>query len=119
VLFESKDTEGRRVIHTSRYDAQLHVIHCNLDGFLKDPVSPEWEPWSEKFDAKEYTDTISKDLEKYEELRKAMEKLVPEKVEYALFWRRYYFLRHVIDVEEQKRKEMLKKGISACFRSQL
>lgn len=108
VLFESKDSEGKRVIHTTRFDAQLHVIHSSLDSFLKDPVSPEWAAWSESFDVDQKTEAIAKDLEKHEELRRAMEKLVPEKTEYASFWTRYYFLRHVIESEEQKRREMLK-----------
>lgn len=54
------------------------------------------------------TEAIAKDLEKHEELRSAMEKCVPEKVEYKVFWCRYYFLRHVIESEEQRRREMLK-----------
>ena len=37
-----------------------------------------------------------------------MERLVPEKVEYGDFWCRYYFLRLVIETEEQKRRELLK-----------
>jgi hypothetical protein len=41
-----------------------------------------------------------------------MEKLVPEQVEYAEFWVRYYFLRLVVETEEKKRKELLK-GILA------
>ncbi|KAF2802802.1 BSD-domain-containing protein [Mytilinidion resinicola] len=113
VLFESKDSEGKRVIHTTRFDAQLHVIHSSLDSFLKDPVSPEWAGWADKFDIDGKTDAISKDLEKHEELRRAMEKLVPEKVEYAQFWKRYYFLRHVIESEEQRRREMLKASAAA------
>lgn len=108
VLFESKDSEGKRVIHTTRFDAQLHVIHSSLDSFLKDPVSPEWEPWTKSFDVDKKTEAISKDLEKHEELRRAMEKLVPEKVEYKDFWSRYYFLRHVIESEEQRRRETLR-----------
>jgi hypothetical protein len=108
VLFESKDSEGKRVIHTTRFDAQLHVIHSSLDSFLRDPQSPEWEPWNKEFDVEKKTDAISKDLEKHEELRRAMEKTVPEKVEYKDFWSRYYFLRHVIESEEQRRREMLK-----------
>jgi hypothetical protein len=113
VLFESKDAEGKRVIHTTRFDAQIHVIHSSLDSFLRDPVSPEWESWRQGFDVEMKTDAIGKDLEKYEELRRAMEKLVPERVEYASFWERYYFLRYVIESEEQRRREMLK-GSHAC-----
>lgn len=108
VLFESKDSEGKRVIHTTRFDAQLHVIHSSLDSFLRDPQSPEWEKWTADFDVAKKTDAIAKDLEKYEELRRAMEKIVPEKVEYKQFWARYYFLRYVIETEEQRRREMLK-----------
>ncbi|KAF1999263.1 hypothetical protein P154DRAFT_523477 [Amniculicola lignicola CBS 123094] len=108
VMFESKDSEGKRVIHTTRFDAQLHVIHSSLDSFLKDPSSPEWENWKKGFEVEAKTDAISKDLEKHEELRRAMEKCVPEKAQYADFWCRYYFLRHVIESEEQRRREMLK-----------
>ncbi|KAI9666128.1 MAG: hypothetical protein M1821_004063 [Bathelium mastoideum] len=108
VLFESRDAEGKRVIHTTRFDAQLHVIHSSLDSFLKDPSSPEYEKWAREFDAEQKTDAIAKDVDKYPELRRVMEKLVPERVEYGEFWKRYYFLRHVIETEEAKRREMLK-----------
>ena len=108
VLFESKDQDGKRVIHTTRFDAQLHAIHSSIDSFSKDPVSPEYEKWKSEFDVEEKTDAIATDLEKYEELRRSMEKLVPEKVEYSQFWTRYYFLRMVVESEEQRRREMLK-----------
>ena len=115
VLFESKDAEGRRVIHTTRLDAQLHVIHCSLDSFTKDPASLEWAKWQKDFDVETKTDAIAADLEKYEDLRRAMERLVPEMVEYGAFWARYYFLRMVAASEEQRRKEMLK-GRILCTR---
>ncbi|RAK97396.1 BSD domain-containing protein [Aspergillus ibericus CBS 121593] len=108
LLFESKDAEGKRVIHATRFEAQLHVIHSNLESFSKDPVSDEWAVFKQSFNVDDKTDAIAADLEKYPELRSAMEKLVPEQVEYATFWSRYYFLRLVIETEEQKRKELLK-----------
>lgn len=108
LLFASKDVEGRRIIHTTRFEAELHSIHANLDCFTDDPQSAEWPEWAKDFDVAKRTEDISSDLESYPELRKAMESLVPEKVQYADFWRRYYFLRHVIESEETKRKEMLK-----------
>ena len=108
VLFESKDSEGRRVVHATRFDAQLHVIHSNPDNFLKDPASDEYQKWQESFDVSQKTDTIADDLTKHDELRRAMERLVPEKVDYNSFWKRYYFLRHVVQEQELKRKELLK-----------
>ncbi|KAF1850340.1 BSD-domain-containing protein [Cucurbitaria berberidis CBS 394.84] len=114
VLFESKDSSGKKVVHATRFDAQLHVIHSTLDSFLKDPTSPQWDEWKSNFDVEKKTDAIAKDLEKHEELRSAMEKCVPEKVDYANFWVRYYFLRHVIESEEQRRREMLKASAPAA-----
>ena len=45
---------------------------------------------------------------KYEELRNAMEQLVPEQVDYKHFWMRYYFLRKAVEEDEKRRKELLK-----------
>lgn len=108
VLFESRDLDGKRVIHTTRFDAQLHAIHSSLDSFSEDPESSEFEKWQQDFNVEEKTDAIAIDLQNYEELRRAMEKLVPEKVEYAQFWKRYYFLRMVVESEEQRRRDLLK-----------
>ncbi|KAF3761368.1 BSD-domain-containing protein [Cryphonectria parasitica EP155] len=108
VLFESKDATGKRVIHTSRFDAQLHVIHTSTESFTKDPATGDWETWGQEFDIASKTEDISKDLEKYPELRATMEKLVPEKIPYEDFWKRYYFLRHGIDIAEARRRDLLK-----------
>jgi len=108
VLFESKDSQGKRVIHTTRFDAQLHVIHSSLDSFTKDPASEEYGIWVKSFDVENKTDEISKDLETFDELRTAMEKLVPDTVAYVDFWKRYYFLRHSIETAEARRRDLLK-----------
>ncbi|KAI1979126.1 hypothetical protein LOZ53_000394 [Ophidiomyces ophidiicola] len=108
VLFESRDADGKRVIHTTRFEAQLHVIHSNLESFSADPESDEWSKWKSEFQIDDKTSDISTDLDAYPGLRRAMENLVPEKVEYSDFWRRYYFLRLVIETEERRRRELLK-----------
>lgn len=108
VLFETNDAEGKRVFHSSRFDARLHAIHVRTESFASDPEGEEWDRWTKGFDVGKETDRIAADLEKYEELRRAMEKLVPEKVEYKDFWRRYYFLRMAVEEEERRRKEVLK-----------
>ncbi|KAL9126756.1 MAG: hypothetical protein Q9217_004246 [Psora testacea] len=107
ILFESKDQDGKRVIHGTRFEAQLHAIHTSFDRFTKDPESDEYVRWKDEFDINEKTEAIAKDLEEYEELRKTMEKLVPENVEYKEFWCRYYFMRMVVEADEQRRKEVL------------
>lgn len=109
VLFESKDASGKRTIHTSRMDAQLYMIHTTKDGFMQDPTDSgaQWEEFKSGFDAEKRTDEIAKDLDKYPELRRTMEALVPEKVEYKDFWGRYYFLRRALEAQEEKRRELL------------
>lgn len=107
-LFESKDAAGKRVIHTSRFDAQLHVIHTSTESFTKDPATGDWDSWCEEFDIGSRTEEIARDLEKYPELRATMEKLVPETIPYEDFWKRYYFLRHGIDIAEARRRDLLK-----------
>ncbi|KAK0267016.1 hypothetical protein LTR48_003411 [Friedmanniomyces endolithicus] len=42
-----------------------------------------------------------------------MEKVVPEKVEYKVFWLRYYFLRKAIEKEERRRKGVIKGAAAA------
>jgi hypothetical protein len=108
VLFESKDAQGKRVIHTTRFDAQLHVIHSSLDSFTKDPVSVEFEPWTETFSVESKTDDIAKDLMNHGELRTSMDKLVPDRIAYGDFWKRYYFLRHSIETAEARRRDLLR-----------
>ena len=108
LLFESKDRDGKRVIHTTRLDAQLHAIHSAQDRFRKDPVSPEFASYKQAFSVDKQTEAISKDLAAHRELREVMEQLVPGEVSYEDFWTRYYFLRHVVESEEQRRKELLK-----------
>lgn len=108
VLFESKDASGKRVIHSTRFDAQLHVIHSSPDSFTKDPVSEEYDTWTKTFNVESKTDDITKDLENFSELRASMEKLVPDTVAYGDFWKRYYFLRHSIETAEARRRDLLK-----------
>ncbi|KAF2227606.1 hypothetical protein BDZ85DRAFT_209615 [Elsinoe ampelina] len=108
VLFETNDSEGKRVFHSSRFDAQMHVIVSRQESFLKDPESGEWEGFWRGFDVEGRTEEVARELERYEELRRVFGGLVPEKVEYAVFWGRYFFLKGVVEEEERRRKEVLK-----------
>ena len=121
VLFETQEPgTGRKIFHSTRLDAQLHAIHTTATSFTQDPAEGgEWDSWREEFDVDSKTEGIAADLEKYEELRRAMEKLVPEKVEYKVFWMRYYLLRKAVEEEERRRREVLKgKARARCFISQ-
>jgi hypothetical protein len=83
-------------------------LHTAEKSFTEDPATDEFATWAEDFDADAKTDGISADLGKYPELRANMEKLVPDRVPYADFWKRYYFLRHSIETAEARRRDLLK-----------
>lgn len=122
VLFETNDSEGKRVFHSSRFDAQLHVVHTTPASFTRDAEdSAAWTAFAAEFDVDKQTEAIARDLARYEELRRAMERLVPETVEYAAFWRRYYFLRKVVEEDEARRKEVLRgrfPAVTSCAQSE-
>lgn len=115
VLFETSEPgTGKKVFHGTRLDAQLHAIHTTSTSFTEDPGQGEqWEEWQRTFDIGAQTEAIAKDLEGFEGLRGAMEKLVPEMVEYKVFWMRYYFLRKAVEEDERRRREVLKGKISS------
>jgi hypothetical protein len=75
---------------------------------MKDPSGDEFEAWTKDFDIDSKTKDIADDLSKYPELRETMEKLVPDQIPYADFWKRYYFLRHGIETAEARRRDLLK-----------
>ncbi|KAK7205916.1 hypothetical protein BZA70DRAFT_267024 [Myxozyma melibiosi] len=107
VLFDVPE-EIKRHIYTTRLDAQLHALHTSVEPFLAaDAGDATYDEYAAKFSADTQTETIVNDLEHYPELRKLMEKLVPEKIAYDEFWRRYYFLREQINQEEARRKQLL------------
>lgn len=111
VLFESKEEGPKKKIFTTRLDAQLHLLHTNTELFKTDPEGEGFAEYAKTFSAEAKTEQIAKDLDLYPELRSVMEKLVPDTVQYAEFWKRYYFLRAQLDSEEQKRREILKGAI--------
>lgn len=114
VLFETQEPgTGKKVFHSTRIGAQLHAIHTTPTSFTQDPAqNEEWDRWTNDFDIDGKTDDIAKHLQKHENLRRAMEQLVPQKVDYKTFWMRYYFLRKAVEEEERRRREILKGAVT-------
>ncbi|KAK9376027.1 uncharacterized protein V1513DRAFT_440437 [Lipomyces chichibuensis] len=106
VLFDVPE-DIKRQIYTTRLDAQLHALHTSVEPFLADSDDVAYEEFAKGFSVDSQTATIAGDLEHYPELRKLMEKVVPEKITYEEFWKRYYFLREQINQEELRRKQLL------------
>ncbi|KAJ8099349.1 hypothetical protein POJ06DRAFT_282393 [Lipomyces tetrasporus] len=106
ILFDVPD-DIKRQIYTTRLDAQLHALHTSTEPFLTDSDDTAYQEFANGFSVDSQTTTIAGDLDHYPELRKLMEKVVPEKITYEEFWKRYYFLREQINQEELRRKQLL------------
>ncbi|KAK9386291.1 hypothetical protein V1515DRAFT_150880 [Lipomyces mesembrius] len=106
VLFDVPE-DIKRQIYTTRLDAQLHALHTSVEPFLADSDDVAYEEFAKGLSVDSQTATIAGDLDHYPELRKLMEKVVPEKITYEEFWKRYYFLREQINQEELRRKQLL------------
>ena len=73
VLFETTEQgTGKKVFHTTRLDAQLHAVHTTASSFTQDPLGEQWTEWEKSFDVDKQTEAIAQDLDKFEDLRRAM-----------------------------------------------
>lgn len=93
----------------NRLQAQLYALATDPDTFLTDPHaddSEEFESWKCELDKRqgEISDLMVNNVN----IRKNYSTLVPEKVNHNLFWTRYFFKVHLIELQESKR-QMLKK----------
>ncbi|CAO3578818.1 unnamed protein product [Absidia cylindrospora] len=109
------------IFSASRTEAMIAKLQTDRDAFLTDPKATLMANHDEKqiqvletfntgFNIEEYTPEISRLLEGSPDLRRTMEDLVPQQVDYTTFWRRYFYHAWSIEQEEQRR-QMIFKGV--------
>ncbi|KAI8327497.1 hypothetical protein BC941DRAFT_519690 [Chlamydoabsidia padenii] len=112
-------SDSRPRIFASRAEALVAKLQTDRDTLLTDPKQPLMANNDEKqlkvletfnagFNIEEYTAEISRLLDDSPDLRQTMDDLVPIKVDYTTFWKRYFYHTWRIDQEEQKRKLIVK-----------
>ncbi|ORZ25735.1 hypothetical protein BCR42DRAFT_400813 [Absidia repens] len=117
----NQSNRGGPRIFASRTEAMIAKLQTDHDALLTDPKATLMANHNEKqiqvletfntgFNIEEYTPEISRLLEGSPDLRRTMEDLVPQQVDYTTFWRRYFYHAWSIDQEEQKR-QMIFKGV--------
>jgi hypothetical protein len=62
--------------------------------------------WARTFSADNQTDHIATLLDRFPDLRNLMNSLVPEKVSYQDFWKRYLYRKAKIEAGEARRKQL-------------
>ena len=96
-----KDGDQEPVI-MNRLQAQLYALASDPATFLSDQVELE----DLKFDLDERQGEISDLMVTNANIRKNYSTLVPDKVNHNLFWNRYFFKVHLIELQENKRQQL-------------
>merc|ERR1712223_1471874 len=120
-MFKEEDLEAEAMlvqgdqepVILNRLQAQLYALGSDPDTFLSEPHpddQSEYQAW--KCDLDKRQGEISDLMVNNSNIRKNYSTLVPEKVTHKLFWTRYFFKVHLIELQENKR-QMLKKRIAA------
>lgn len=102
VLFNVPDENTR--IYATRTEAQLHTLHTLQDLYLTDAADAGYAAFSVDLDEK--TEEIASLLKKHKSLQTLMSQLVPARVSYEEFWKRYYYMYGQIVAQEEKRRRL-------------
>merc|ERR1712008_648389 len=91
--------------------AQLYALATDPDTFLTEPHpddADEFTAWKPELDKRQ--GEISELMVSNANIRKNYSTLVPEKVNHNLFWTRYFFKVHLIELQENKRQILKKRA---------
>ena len=91
----------------NRLQAQLYALASDPATFLSDPDpadQAEYEKW--KCDLDKRQGEISDLMVSNANVRKNYSSLVPDQVNHNLFWTRYFFKVHLIELQENKRQQL-------------
>lgn len=92
----------------TRFENDLHKLHTTESFYLEG--SADEEKRLATFDVSSKTTDISKLLAKYPDtLQSLINRLVPEKIRYDVFWYRYFEQELQLKQQEESRKKLLKK----------
>ncbi|KAI7882055.1 BSD-domain-containing protein [Lichtheimia hyalospora FSU 10163] len=96
-------------IYATRKEALLAKMRVDPETYMQEPEdSKVHETFNAGFNIQEYTDEIASLLKQHTDLENIMHELVPVKVDYTTFWKRYFYRAWCIEQDEQKRQMIVK-----------
>eukprot|EP00094_Tigriopus_californicus_P004567 TCALIF_04399-PA protein Name:"Similar to BSDC1 BSD domain-containing protein 1 (Bos taurus)" AED:0.12 eAED:0.12 QI:742/0.75/0.6/1/1/1/5/0/398 len=102
---------GDNPVLLDRLQAQLHALASDPGTFEADPHPKDkvqWDEWACDLDKRQ--GEISDLMVNNPDIRQHYTAMVPEKVSHKLFWRRYFFKVHLIELQEAKRQALKKRA---------
>ncbi|ODN04396.1 BSD domain-containing protein 1 [Orchesella cincta] len=90
-----------------RVQAKIYSLAVEEDAFLKDPEDiKSYETWLLTFDLEKKNSEMADLMAANPHLQLHYAQLVPDKVSHLVFWHRFYFRVHEIQVAEQEKEEL-------------
>jgi len=94
-----------------RLQAQLHALANDLTTYTQEPSdSEEWTTWLAGLNLDTRQGEISDLMINNASVRRMYSKLVPADVSHKLFWARYFYKVHLLEVDEAKRQVLRKRA---------
>ena len=84
------------------------ALETPIEG-VDERIGEDYKAWADKFDVESHTDDITSAIETDSALKALHESLVPVKIPFTDFWKRYYWEKHVEEALAQRRAALLKK----------
>lgn len=127
-MFREEDLEAEALlvregeqepVELTRLQAQLYALAADQDTFLAEPHADdlaEYEAW--KCDLDKRQGEVSELMISNANIRKHFSTLVPEKVTHKLFWTRYFFKVHLIELQENRRQILKKRAAEVASKNE-
>ncbi|KAK9057292.1 hypothetical protein SSX86_022127 [Deinandra increscens subsp. villosa] len=109
----SSDRSGFDSVRYSRFDAQLNAIRSDARGYCEDPEDIEdYNNWKLGFVVGDKKDEIEKLVGEDGALEGIYSKVVPNEVDDATFWFRYFYKVHKLRQQEEMRAKLVNRSLS-------
>ncbi|KAK1428267.1 hypothetical protein QVD17_17097 [Tagetes erecta] len=109
----SSDRSGLDLMRYSRFDAQLNAIRSDERGYCEDPEDlDDYNKWKLGFVIGDKKDEIESLVGENGALEGIYSKVVPNEVDDATFWFRYFYKVHKLEQQEEMRAKLVKRSLS-------
>lgn len=110
----SADGESADGLPRTRFEQRLQELQANPDTYCKPASDMEaFKKWGEEFNLDDVENQCKRILRKHETIADLYVKVVPDMVEENTFWMRYFYSKHVLEVEEERRRKLIEQAETA------
>lgn len=103
--------DGTTNVPKTRFEKRIFELQANPDTYCEPAKDLDgFEEWSKSFALDDNAESCIAVLDRHEAIAELYERVVPRIVDEDTFWMRYFFARHVLENEEERRKRLLERA---------